>query len=87
MIGIPISGLSCINGDNMSVVLNTSRPESVLRKKSNMVCMQSKSCNGRVPGWINTQQENVVNLMTKVLYRQKKKYLISNILYDIKDDH
>ena len=38
MMDIPISGPSCIYGDNMSVVGNTSRPESVLRKKSNSVC-------------------------------------------------
>ena len=35
MIGISISGPSYIYGDNMSVVHYTSRPESVLRKKSN----------------------------------------------------
>ena len=34
MMGIPISGPSYIYGENMSVVHNTSRPESVLRKKS-----------------------------------------------------
>ena len=38
MMGIPISCPSYIYGDNMSVVHNTSRPESVLRKKSNSVC-------------------------------------------------
>ena len=38
MMGILISGPSNIYGDNMSVVLNKSRPESVLRKKSNSVC-------------------------------------------------
>ena len=43
MMGIPISGHWCIYGDNMSVVNNTSRPESVLRKKSNSAIMQSVS--------------------------------------------
>ena len=38
MMGIATSGLSSIYGDNMSVVHNTSSPESVLRKKSNTVC-------------------------------------------------
>ena len=38
MMGIPIFGPSYIYGDNMSVVHNTSRPESVLRNKSNSVC-------------------------------------------------
>ena len=38
MIKISISSPSYIYGDNMSVVNNTSRPESVLKKKSNQVC-------------------------------------------------
>ena len=38
IMSIPISGLSYIYGDNMSVEHNTSKPESVLRKKSNSVC-------------------------------------------------
>ena len=38
MLGIPRSGPSYFCEDNMSVVHNTSRPESVLRKKINSVC-------------------------------------------------
>ena len=30
---------------------------------------------------------NVADLMTKVLYRQKRKYLVSKILCDIHDDY
>ena len=37
MMGIPISGPLYIHKDNMSVVHNTSRPESVLRNKSSML--------------------------------------------------
>ena len=38
MMGIPISGSSYIYGDNMSIVQNTYKPESVMKKKSNSVC-------------------------------------------------
>jgi hypothetical protein len=38
MIGVPLSGPSLIYGDNMSVIHNTQRPESVLKKKSNAIC-------------------------------------------------
>ena len=38
MIGIPISGPSYIHGDNMSLVHDPFKPESLLRKKSNSVC-------------------------------------------------
>jgi hypothetical protein len=35
MMGVSISGPSYIYGDNMSVIHNTQRPESILKKKSN----------------------------------------------------
>ncbi|KAI2503690.1 hypothetical protein MHU86_10750 [Fragilaria crotonensis] len=40
MMGVAISGLSYINGDNMSVIHNTTQQtdESVLKKKSNVIC-------------------------------------------------
>lgn len=38
MMGIPLSGPSYIYGDNMSVIHNTQRPESTLKKKSNAIC-------------------------------------------------
>ena len=90
MMGIPISGPSYIYGDNMSVVHYTFRLESVLRKKSNSVCYHtvhesvamSESLVGHIPS-----KDNVADLMTKVLYRHKRRHLVSNILYDIHDDH
>jgi len=38
MMGVPLAGPSLIPGDNMSVIHNTQKPESVLRKKSNQLC-------------------------------------------------
>jgi hypothetical protein len=38
MMGLPISGLSYIYSDNMSVIHNTQRPGSTLKKKSNSIC-------------------------------------------------
>ena len=38
MIGIPLSVPSLIYGDNMSVIHNTQRPESTLRKNRNSIC-------------------------------------------------
>ncbi len=37
MMGIPIDGPAYVYGDNMSVIHNTQRPESILKKKSNAV--------------------------------------------------
>jgi hypothetical protein len=41
MMGVMISGQSYIHGDNMSVIPNTQRPESMLKKKSNLMCYQA----------------------------------------------
>ena len=38
MMGVQISGPTYVYGDNMSVIHNTQRPESTLRKKSNLIC-------------------------------------------------
>jgi hypothetical protein len=38
MMGVAIDGPTYVYGDNMSVVHNTQRPESVLKKKSNAIC-------------------------------------------------
>jgi hypothetical protein len=38
MMGVTLSGPTFVYGDNMSVVHNTQRPESVLKKKSNSTC-------------------------------------------------
>jgi hypothetical protein len=38
MMGVTIDGPTYVYGGNMSVVHNTQRPESVLKKKSNAIC-------------------------------------------------
>jgi hypothetical protein len=38
MMGVTLVGPTFVYGDNMSVVHNTQRPESVLNKKSNSMC-------------------------------------------------
>ena len=84
------SGPSCIHEDNMSVVYNTSRSEMVLKKTDHSVCYHAvcesvamgKSLVGHLPS-----SENITNLMTKVTCGQKRRYLVSNILFDVYDDH
>ncbi len=38
MMGVAIDGATHVYGDNMSVIKNTSKPESTPNKKSNAVC-------------------------------------------------
>ena len=90
MMGIPISGPSYIYHDNMSVIHNSSRPGSVLRRKSNLICYhavhESVAISESLVKHIFSK-ENMADLLSKVLYHEKRRYLISNILHDIQDDH
>ena len=87
MMGISISGLSCIFANNISVLHNTSRPESVL-KKSNLGCnhavcrlvARGDALVGHIPC-----SENVANLMTNITNGSKHVrdlVLTSNILFE-----
>ena len=38
IMSVPLAGPLLIYGDNMPVIHNTQRPESVLKKKSNQLC-------------------------------------------------
>ena len=82
MMGILISDSLYTYGDNMSVVYNTSKPESVLRKKSDSVCChaggESVAMGEFVVGQIPSK-ENIADSMTKVPYGKKRRYLVSNI--------
>ena len=66
----------------MSVVHNKSRAELILRKKSNTVYYYAvhggESLLGHIPS-----KENAADLMTKVLYGQKRWYLVSKIYFMI----
>ena len=80
MMSILTSGPSFIYGDNMSVVCNTSRPEPVLKKKSNSVCYHTvhqsvamkESLVGHMPS-----KENVTDMMRKVLSGQKRNFWLA----------
>ena len=90
MMGVGISGPLYIYGDNTLVIHNTQRPESMLKKKSNSICYhavrESVAMGESLTAHIGTN-ENVGNLATKVLYGQKWQYMVSQLLYDIYDDH
>ena len=90
MMDVSISSPLSIYGDNMSVVHDTSKPESALRKKSNSVCQhtvhESIAMGGFLVGHIPSKK-NVADLMTNILHGQKRRYLVRNIIYDVYDDH
>jgi hypothetical protein len=75
MMGVPIFGPSLIYGDNMSVIHNTQRPESTLKKKSNSIAYhsvrESVAMGESLTGHVGTNS-NPADLATKVLYGKKR---------------
>ena len=89
MMGVELSGPSFIYGDNMSVIHNTQRPESMLKKKSNSICYhavrESVAMGESLTGHVK-MAENPTDLATKVISGgQKRDHLVQMLLYDIAD--
>jgi hypothetical protein len=89
MMGVAIDGPTYVYGDNMSVVHNTQRPDSVLKKKSNAICyhavqesdLMGKSIIGHIPS-VN----NPAEICTKAVPGgQKRDHLSGLLLHDIVD--
>ncbi|KAL7460631.1 hypothetical protein ACHAXS_001075 [Conticribra weissflogii] len=79
MMGVDIDGATHVYGDNMSVIKNTSLPESTLKKKSNAVCYHAVRESGAMGETLMTHipgAENPADLMTKVLSGSKHQYQI-----------
>ena len=71
MMGVPLTGPTYIYGDNMSVIYNTSRPESTLKKKSNSICyhaVREAVASGECLTTHCKTGDNYSDMMTKVLY-------------------
>jgi hypothetical protein len=89
MMGVTFDGPTYVYGDNMSMVHNTQRPESFLKKKSNTICYHTvwdsaamgESIIGHVPS-VN----NPADICTKAVPGgQKRDRLIGLLLHDIID--
>jgi hypothetical protein len=75
MMGAGISGPLYIYGENLSLIHNTQRPESMLKKKSNSICYhtvpESVAMGESLTAHIGTNK-NVGDFATKILYGQKQ---------------
>ena len=86
--GVDIDGPTYIYGDNKSVINNTSKPESTLKKKSNSKCyhfvreaVAMKEClTTHIP-----TLKNYADLLTEVLYGKKQRDLAGGVLHYIYD--
>jgi hypothetical protein len=89
MMGVEVLGPSYIYGNNMLVIHNTQRPESVLKKKSNSVCYhafrEAVAMGECLMGDVLTY-DNPADICTKIIPGgQKRDHLVGLILYDIVD--
>ena len=85
---VPLNGPTYVYGDNMSVIYNTSRTESTLKKKSNSICyhaVREAVASGECLTMHCRTVDNYSDMMIKVLYVEKKRDNLSRILYDIWD--
>ena len=89
MMGVPLSRPTFVYGDNMSVIHNTQKPESTLKKKSNSICYHAiresvamgESLTGHVPS-----KKNPADVATKIIPSgQLRESLVRMLLYDIYD--
>ena len=91
MMGVPIDGPTYVYGDNMSVIHNTQRPESTLKKKSLCICyhfIREAVAMGKILTGHIASCENPADIATKIILAgMKRDHLVGKVLYDIVDDH
>ena len=89
MMGVPLTGPSHFCGDDTSVVHNTQRPESMLKKKSNSIChhavREAVSMGECVTGHVRSEA-NPADICAKVAPGgAKRDTLLSVVLCDLAD--
>ena len=87
MMGIPCEGPAYIQGDNQSVLANTTIPDSTLRKKNQSLCYHFVREGAARDEWrttyVNTHN-NEADLLTKLLPSgEKRKGFVRSILHHI----
>jgi hypothetical protein len=89
MMGVALTGPAYVYGDNMLVIHNTQRPESTLKKKSNVICYhavrESVAMGECITGHV-ASVDNPADIATKVIPGgQNRSHLIRLLLYDLAD--
>ena len=89
MMGIPISGATYVYQDHMLVIYNISKPESTLKKKCTAVAYhaihESVAMGESMTGHMRSE-DNRADLLIKMVTGQKRKHLVSLVLYDIDNE-
>jgi hypothetical protein len=83
-LGVVLNGPALILGDNMSVVLNTTVPSSVLKKKHNRIAYHRvrEAIAARIMRFAYIKcEEHVSDMLTKPLSNEKFNYLMKRWLF------
>jgi hypothetical protein len=84
MMGVPIEGYTQVKVDNMSVVNNTSVPESTLKKKSNSIAfhyVRSKCAADVCRISYESTKTNLADMLTKAQSGPVRQNLASNVMF------
>jgi hypothetical protein len=87
-LGVSLDGPALMLGDNMSVVLNTSVPSSVLKKKHNAIAYHRvrEAIAAKILRFAYIRsEENVSDILTKPLANQAFHYLAKKLLFRVPD--
>ena len=86
MMGVPIDGPTLVYGDNMSVVHNSQKPDSTLKKKSQELCFHAVRESVAMGESITTHmstKENPADIATKCTSGYTRKHLVGKLLRDL----
>jgi hypothetical protein len=84
MMGVPLDGHTHVKADNMSVVKNTSIPESMLKKKSNSIAyhyVRERAAAGTVVISHEPTETNLADMLTKIQPGPTRKRLAECVLF------
>ena len=84
MMGVPLDGATHIKADNMSVIKNTSLPESMLKKKSNSIAyhyVRERAASGAVSITYEPTESNLADMLTKSQPGPTRKNLVHRVLF------
>jgi hypothetical protein len=85
-LGVDLDGPTLMFGDNLSMVLNTSVPSSILKKKHNAInyhCVREAIAAKVMRFAYVKSDENVSDILTKPLGNEKIHYLVKNWLFRV----
>ena len=83
-LGVPVDGPALLLGDNQSVVLNTTVPSSVLKKKHNAVAFHRirEAIAAGICRFVHIRsEENYADLLTKSLGKKDFNFLSRELLF------